>query len=226
MIGGVLAAVRRVGTNLALVRWTVAARLRGIKLSARVHPDARISLGAKLELVRGPGSTVLVELAEGVRIEAGSLVRVTGGASIELGPDAVIRRFAVLNIAGRLVMEGENLLSWHSVLHCAEQVVFERKAGTGEGVTVVDGRHYRRDPDDHWYQNSATAPVNIGANVWLASHSTVGPGVTIGPATTVAAGSVVLSDVPGNALVAGAPARVVRTQINAGEQQRLRGGMR
>ncbi|MFK5582849.1 acyltransferase [Serinicoccus sp. LYQ131] len=111
-------------------------------------------------------------------------------------------------------MEGENLLSWHSVVHCAEQVVFEQQAGTGEGVTVVDGAHFRKHSGDHWYHNSATRPIRIGANAWIASHSTIGPGVTVGHASTVAAGSVVLHDVPDETLVGGAPARVLRESIN------------
>jgi acetyltransferase-like isoleucine patch superfamily enzyme len=54
------------------------------------------------------------------------------------------------------------------------------------------------------------APITIGANVWLPWQVFVLPGVEIGDNVTVAAGSVVSRSIPGNALAAGYPARVLR----------------
>lgn len=53
-------------------------------------------------------------------------------------------------------------------------------------------------------------PVTIGNDVWLCGKVTVCPGVTIGNNVVVAAGSVVIHDVPDNVMVAGNPARVVK----------------
>ncbi|WP_454085474.1 acyltransferase [Georgenia sp. Marseille-Q6866] len=211
--------IRYLTTRAVLSRWVASARLRGIRLVVKAHPTARVEPGVILEIFAGSSKQVRVELGPQVRLESGALVRLTGGAELVLGPTSVVRRFSVLNVSGRLLMEGHNLLSWHSVVHCAEEVVFEPRAGTGEGVTVVDGRHFRHDPEDHWYHNSVCSPIRIEANAWLASHSTVGPGVVVGRAATVAAGSVVLGDVPADTLVAGAPARVIRTSINTPEDR-------
>lgn len=54
-------------------------------------------------------------------------------------------------------------------------------------------------------------PIVVGNNVWIAAGVTVIGGVTIGENSVVAAGSVVTKDVPANTLVAGNPARVVRS---------------
>jgi acetyltransferase-like isoleucine patch superfamily enzyme len=54
-------------------------------------------------------------------------------------------------------------------------------------------------------------PIMIERNVWVASGATIIGGVTIGENSVVAAGSVVTKDVPPNTLVAGNPARVVRS---------------
>ena len=53
-------------------------------------------------------------------------------------------------------------------------------------------------------------PVTIGDNVWIGGGVTIIGGVNIGKNAVIAAGSVVIRDVPANTLVAGNPARVVR----------------
>jgi acetyltransferase-like isoleucine patch superfamily enzyme len=55
------------------------------------------------------------------------------------------------------------------------------------------------------------APVRIGDDVWIGLKATVLKGVTIGSGSVVAAGAVVTTDVPPGSLVAGNPARVVRS---------------
>ncbi len=69
------------------------------------------------------------------------------------------------------------------------------------------------DSDSHGVEGRAhvEAPVRIGDGTWLGARSMVLPGVTIGKRVLVAAGSVVTRDVPDDVLVAGNPARVVRS---------------
>jgi acetyltransferase-like isoleucine patch superfamily enzyme len=54
-------------------------------------------------------------------------------------------------------------------------------------------------------------PIVIASNVWIATAATILGGVTVGENSVVAAGAVVTKDVPANSLVAGVPARVIRS---------------
>lgn len=56
--------------------------------------------------------------------------------------------------------------------------------------------------------------VNIGPSVWVAADATIMKGVNIGEGSIIAASSVVTSDVPNTALVAGIPARVLRNNVS------------
>src|SRR4051794_29081452 len=56
-----------------------------------------------------------------------------------------------------------------------------------------------------------TGPIRIARGVWLAAGATVLQGVTVGEDAVVAAGAVVTRDVPPRTLVAGVPARVIRS---------------
>lgn len=54
-------------------------------------------------------------------------------------------------------------------------------------------------------------PIVIERNVWIAAGATILGGVTVGENSVVAAGAVVTRNVPPDSLVAGNPARVIRS---------------
>jgi virginiamycin A acetyltransferase len=61
----------------------------------------------------------------------------------------------------------------------------------------------------------------VDHDVWLGYSALVLPGVTIGHGAVVAAASVVARDVPPYAVVAGNPARVVRSRFSEDDVERL-----
>lgn len=79
-------------------------------------------------------------------------------------------------------------------------------------VYITDHNHAYDDVDipigEQWPHE---APVAIGAGSWIGTGSLILPGTTIGEHVTVAGGSVVRGSVPDRSVVAGVPARVVRS---------------
>lgn len=66
-----------------------------------------------------------------------------------------------------------------------------------------------------------TRPITIGARSFVGGGAMVLPGVTIGNEAIVAAGSVVMHDVPDRTIVAGNPARVIRRDVEVTKRGRL-----
>ncbi|MCW2528983.1 MAG: acyltransferase [Pseudonocardiales bacterium] len=76
----------------------------------------------------------------------------------------------------------------------------------GGHVTIFTRQHDVDSPDFM----EVGASVFVGEYAWIASHSIVLPGVSIGRGAVVAAGSVVTKDVPEYTLVGGNPAHHIR----------------
>jgi acetyltransferase-like isoleucine patch superfamily enzyme len=110
-----------------------------------------------------------------------------------------------LNITvGRAVFIGAQCaFTGHAAIDIADEVMIAHK------VNIVTAGH-PVEPDIRRRYITA-APVAIERNVWIGAAATVLPGVRIGADSVVGAGAVVTGDIPPATLVAGVPARVVRS---------------
>jgi len=116
------------------------------------------------------------------------------------------RGLAGLRIGDECFLGDECLLDLAEAIEMAEQVTL------AERVLILT--HTNVGYKDHPLQRhfpASTAPVVLERGCFLGAQALVLPGVRIGSSAFVAAGSVVTQDVPPRTLVAGVPARVVRT---------------
>lgn len=185
-------------------------RLRVFKPSmCYVHPEALVRIEKYLNFNRQwdsqrmlrnkmVGSLYLAKNAalyvDAFDVYAGSRINVNAGAKLSLGSgymnhDCVIDCFDSISIGHHVVI--------------SERVVLR----DSDNHTIKDMEAISSD------ESGVTASIVIGDHVWIGLNVIVLKGVTIGEGAIVAAGSVVNKDVPPHCLVAGVPAKVVKTDV-------------
>jgi len=92
----------------------------------------------------------------------------------------------------------------------------------GPNVYITDQNHTYENPNvPIAEQPGIEAAVSIGSGSWLATNVVILPGARIGENTVVAAGAVVRGEFPSHVVLAGVPARVVRTRSRTGTWQKV-----
>ena len=125
------------------------------------------------------------------RIEPGAIIR----EQVSIGDNAVIMMGAILNI-GAVVGPG-TMIDMGAVLGGRATVGSRCHVGAGAVLAGV-------------IEPASATPVIVEDDVLIGANAVVIEGVRIGRGAVVAAGAVVVSDVPENAVVAGCPARVIK----------------
>lgn len=93
---------------------------------------------------------------------------------------------------------------------------FQDQGGVYIGDDVLIGSqvvfatiNHGKNPSDR--SDNCPSSIHVGNKVWIGSHVTILPGVTIGDNAIVAAGAVVTHDVPENTIVGGVPAKIIKS---------------
>ena len=155
----------------------------------------------------------------GKNLQVSALPYIRGHARITVGDNCRFGYFSVRS--GRFLDQPE--LSFGDSVSVSGNVVFvvNRQIRIANNVGIA-GRCYISDSDGHPVDPDKRLqgveelteedihPLTIEEYVWVGHGSHVLKGVTIGRTAVIAAGSVVVSDVPEGALAMGVPARIVR----------------
>jgi acetyltransferase-like isoleucine patch superfamily enzyme len=190
-----------------VLRLRLAAVFRWATIEIDVAPD--VKLGKQIGVHVEAGTHNVLRIAPGGWIGDRVLFLLKGG-TILLGERTEVRRDTVLNVSGRFELDGDNILSWANLVHCAESIHFGRLSSTNEWVTLVDSSHHFTDPDTFFYHNVKSGPIEVGYNSWICSKVTLARNAVVGDHCIIAGNSVVTGTVPSGHLASGVPAVVVR----------------
>lgn len=149
-----------------------------------------------------------VRLGEGVVIHHPEQVNLYG---CTIGDNCKIASFVEIQ---RGVVIGANV-KVEAFAFIPSGVVIEDGAFVGPHVCFTNDRYPRAVDDDGRLlttEDWELVETRVARGAAIGANSTILCGVTVGAGALVGAGSVVTRDVPPGALVAGSPARVLRTQ--------------
>lgn len=94
-------------------------------------------------------------------------------------------------------------------------VTFGQRVAVASGVTIVaaSGPNNSRLADIPYVRDRLTQsePITIEDDVWIGANAVILPGIVVGKGSIIGAGAVVTENVPPGVVVAGIPARVVRS---------------
>lgn len=154
-------------------------------------------------------------------------LRLLGGEYITIDEKTSFGRYCVLNawekyegvsytpqiIIGKKCCFGE-----YNHITSINSIIIGNNVLTGRWVTITDNSHGISD-----IESIKIPPINrklfskgavvIEDDVWIGDKVTILPGVTIGKGVIVAANAVVTKDIPAYSVVAGNPARIIKSII-------------
>ncbi len=199
-------------SNTSMDKEGLRARLKGSPRLKRLadwmvmnQRDARprwyVRLLAPLYQHRGRGSKIYCS----VRMDTPPYRR------FSIGRRSVVESFSCINNAvGDVVIGDYTRIGLHNTI--IGPVSIGSHVNLAQGITVTALNHVFADGGKRIdEQGVQTQPVTIADDVWIGANAVVLPGVSIGRHSVVAAGAVVTKDVPEGSLVAGVPARVIKT---------------
>ena len=114
---------------------------------------------------------------------------------------------------------GKNSGMTNTIIQCHDSITIGDNVNIGAGCMIMDTNFHSTDWEIRLDRrkdilDAKTAPVKIGNVCFIGARSIICKGVTIGDHSMIAAGSVVVKDVPANEVWGGNPARFIKKIIN------------
>ncbi|HLK88490.1 MAG TPA: acyltransferase [Polyangia bacterium] len=190
--------VARIVKSLRNRATPLSTRLRGAAM--RTLMPGLIDGGARIAIGRG------VELVVYGELIIGENVILSGGCSLQVGPGAR------LTLGNRVFVGRGTVIAAHESIEIGDDTII------AEHCSVRDQDHQLL-PEARLRlveSKSITAPVTLAENVWLGAGARVLRGSHIGAGAVVGANAVVRGQVPARVVVAGIPARILKSLEEAG----------
>lgn len=135
--------------------------------------------------------------SKGLEPFIGSKIQVLNSASLSIGNDVGMTQVSII---------------------CKNKITIGDFVKIGAGTMIIDSNFHNLDwkirrNHDLDLETSKSLPVKIGNDVFIGTRSLICKGVSIGDRSIIAAGSVVVNDIPDDCIAGGNPCRVIKTLV-------------
>jgi acetyltransferase-like isoleucine patch superfamily enzyme len=110
---------------------------------------------------------------------------------------------------GKLTIGDGTQMQPNTVIICYKEITIGVGCQIADNVVLVDFDHDLTVREDI-LKVGKIKPINIGNYCWIGSNSVILKGVTLGDGCVVGAGSVVTKSFPGDVIIAGNPAKLIK----------------
>ena len=129
------------------------------------------------------------------------------GAKVSMS--ASIHPSAKIDYPWRLTMGDRSSLGKKVWAYCLNEINIGANSCIGNDVYLLTGSHDITSPNF----DLVTKPLVVGNGVWIATGSTVLPGITLGDMSVVGASSVVVKSTEPYDVIGGTPAKFIKKRI-------------
>jgi acetyltransferase-like isoleucine patch superfamily enzyme len=191
--------------------------IRGLLLKPFLKKSAGlIFIGTNVKVRHGYNMSIgkNLILGDNVSIDALSKNGIIVGDHVSIARDSILfctgviaQKGTGIKIGNRTGINSRAYLGGQGGITIGDDVIF------GPNVQVFSENHNFSDLTINIKdQGVKRQAVNIGNNCWLGAGSTILAGVVIGNGCVIAAGSVVTKSIPENSIVAGVPAKIIKSR--------------
>lgn len=170
--------------TLRLQKYSITEHMAGIWLSKKFDRSGYLVVSGGLPLPR--------VIKKGGRLLAENC-QFYSGVRLEIGP------------AGTLSIGNGTYLNRNTLIVCEDRITIGENCKIAWDVIIMDSDLHPIDESTPMINK----PVDIEDNVWIGCRSIILKGVTIGYGAVVAAGSVVVKDIPPRTVYGGSPAKFI-----------------
>ena len=177
-----------------------------------------ISVGDRVRVIGPKGNVVFgkrCKIEEGVYLQAISRSKIVFGDDVTICAGAMIRPSGHWggNLGSGMVMGNRSSIGAYSYIGCSGSLKIGDNVLIGARLTIIAENHNFSDSNRLICEQGVNnRGITIGNDVWIGACVTILDGVTIGDHSIVAAGAVVTRDVLPFAIVAGVPARQIKSR--------------
>ncbi|MFU8773828.1 MAG: DapH/DapD/GlmU-related protein [Anaerolineales bacterium] len=154
-----------------------------------------------------------ISLGHNVFIESNAVLDAKGkGSYINLGDTVLIGRNTIFSCSSANIIVGEDFSIGPNcnIRASIGPISIGSHVTIGSNTVIISGNpSYKRLDIPMKMQVGSTKGIEIGNDVWIGVSVSIVDGVKVGNGCVIGAGSVVIKEVPNNAIVAGVPAKII-----------------